>query len=134
TSAGNVPMSEAPNWLQPGLNNARQNVQGDGVFNAPDLAVDLSVGLDACPTSHVLRARVTNLGSLGVYMGVPIRFERTTGGTTTLVGTAMTTIPLLPGQSEVVTLNAPALTDLQDYRVIVDEDGSPDGVVNECNE
>ncbi|MBK6810200.1 MAG: VCBS repeat-containing protein [Sandaracinaceae bacterium] len=57
SSAGNVPLDELPNWLQPRLNNARQNVQGDGVFNAPDVAVDLSVGLASCPDTHQLRAR-----------------------------------------------------------------------------
>ncbi len=136
SSAGNVPMSEQRNWLQPGLNNARQNVQGDGVFNAPDVAVDLSVGLAACPASHQLLARVTNLGALGVYMGVPVRFERITGGTTELLGTAFTTTPLLPGQSEVLTFDAPALEGQQDYRVIVDDDegGTVEDFVNECNE
>ncbi|MBK7154068.1 MAG: hypothetical protein IPH72_20190 [Sandaracinaceae bacterium] len=136
SSAGNVPLDELPNWLQPRLNNARQNVQGDGVFNAPDVAVDLSVGLASCPDTHQLRARVTNLGALGVYMGVPVRFERTTGGTVTLLGTAATTMPLLPGQSEVVTFDAPALEVDQDYRVIVDFDdaGAVDDVVNECDE
>jgi hypothetical protein len=48
TSAGNVPLVEDDNWSVPGLNNYRQNVQGDGVFNAPDLAVELSIGLDPC--------------------------------------------------------------------------------------
>ena len=133
TSAGNVPLSELPNWMQPGLNNARQNVQGDGVFNAPDLAVDVSIGLDQCTTSHVIRARVTNLGALGVYMGVPIRFERTTGGNAVELGISATTIPLLPGQSQVVALTVQALTGFQDYRVTVDY-GSGMGMVNECNE
>lgn len=130
TSAGNVPMSELRNWVQPGLNNARQNVQGDGVFNAPDLAVSLSVGLEGCPAEHALRARVTNLGSLGVYMGVPIRFQRTSGGGTTELGTAATTIPLLPGQSQTITLTVSAPAGLQDYRVLVDDTGT----VSECNE
>ncbi|HRI09098.1 MAG TPA: hypothetical protein PKW35_14850, partial [Nannocystaceae bacterium] len=37
TSQGNVPDVENDNWTTPGLNNYRQNSQGAGVFNAPDL-------------------------------------------------------------------------------------------------
>ena len=69
-------------------------------------------------------------------MGVPVRFERTTGGTTVVLGTMYTTMPLLPGQSEVLTFDAPVSTDTEDYRVIVDfsDGGDTDDVVNECNE
>src|SRR5690606_33492417 len=45
SSGGHVPALETDNWQQPGLNNYRQNVQGEGVFNAPDLTVELSVGV-----------------------------------------------------------------------------------------
>jgi hypothetical protein len=53
TAAGNVPLVEDDNWAQPGLNNYRQNVQGDGVFNAPDLAIDLAIVPNpATPTDY----------------------------------------------------------------------------------
>ena len=35
TEDGQIPRHEAPNWLDPGLNNFRQNVQTDGLFDAP---------------------------------------------------------------------------------------------------
>lgn len=48
TSGGNVPGAESDNWTTAGLNNHRQNVQGEGVFHTPDRAVDLSIGLEEC--------------------------------------------------------------------------------------
>lgn len=137
TSAGNVPLTELRNWEQPGLNNARQNVQGEGVFNAPDLAVSLSVGLDQCyvdsQQSHVLFARVTNRGSLGVPMGVPVYFEST--DPVASLGVGHTAGPLLPGQSEILTLVVAAAQSHVDYRVSVDSDGtSGSDAVAECDE
>ena len=134
TSAGNVPLDEDDNWTQPGLNNYRQNVQGDGVFNAPDLAVDLSIGLDQCSANMlVLRARVTNLGALGVYPGVAVSFHRGTSAAGPVVGTGMTTVPLLPGQSTVVTAMVPNPASPTDYFVTVDGAMAP-GAVAECDE
>ncbi len=132
TSAGNVPMTEDDNWTTPGLNNYRQNVQGDGVFNAPDLAVELAVGLDQCDGGRLtLRARVTNRGALGVRPGVTVNFHRGTATTDPVVGTATTTVPLLPGGSTILTVTVddpPAPT--SDF-VAVDP---PPGAVAECDE
>ncbi len=135
TSAGNVPMSEVDNWDQPGLNNYRQNVQGDGIFNAPDLALDLSAGLAVCGIGELeLRARVSNLGALGVPMGVEVSFWRGTDATGALLGTALTTAPLLPGNSTVVTLVVPAPLQDTDYYAAADTAGGGAGVIRECDE
>ena len=133
TSIGNVPMVEDDNWLQPGLNNYRQNVQGDGVFNAPDLAVELSISLELCETqaSLVLRGRVTNLGALGVRPGVTVRFHRGTSAAGPLLGMGVTTVPLLPGQSTTVSVTVPDPGVATDYFVTVD---GPPGTVAECDE
>jgi hypothetical protein len=134
TSAGNVPMVEDVNWTQPGLNNYRQNVQGDGVFNAPDLSVDLAIGLDLCDQNMlVLRARITNLGALGVVPGVAVSFHRGTSAAGPVVGTGVTTVPLLPGQSTVVTAPVPNPAAATDYFVTVDGATAP-GAVAECDE
>ncbi|MCA9675785.1 MAG: hypothetical protein KC464_12160 [Myxococcales bacterium] len=135
SSAGNVPLAEADNWDQPGLNNYRQNVQGDGIFNAPDLALDLAVGLNLCGQGQLeLRARITNLGALGVPMGVEVSFYRGADATGTLLGTAATTAPLLPGQSTTVTLAIDAPVTADDYYAAVDTAGGGAGVVAECDE
>ena len=134
TSAGNVPLVEDTNWLQAGLNNYRQNVQGDGVFNAPDLAVTLSIGLEQCDVNMlVLRARITNLGALGVPPGVAVSFHRGASAADPVVGTATTAVPLLPGQSTVVTAPVPDPASPEDWFVTVDGAVAP-GAVVECDE
>ena len=56
-------------------NDDRQNVQGEGVFNAPDLSVPgLSVNTSSCPSAVAIQAQIANTGSLGVIAGVPVGF------------------------------------------------------------
>ncbi|MEM9861999.1 MAG: hypothetical protein AAF938_10310 [Myxococcota bacterium] len=100
---GEIPREEAPNWLEPRLNNFRQNVQGAGVFNAPNLQVALEA-VAACSEGNVrLSAVVTNAGSRGVEAGIAVEF-RQTAPMSMLLATESTTGPLLPGGSERVTV------------------------------
>jgi len=129
TPVGNVPATELNNWTQPGLNDYRKNAQGEGVFNAPDLAIELSVGLDECDIGQlVLKARVTNVGSLGVYPGAAIVFKKTDASGAVL-GTAATTVPLLPGGSTTVSITVPSNAGPDFY---AEADGP--AAVAECNE
>lgn len=136
TAVGNTPATELDNWTQPGLNNYRQNVQGEGVFNAPDLSLELSAGLGACIDEELeLVATVRNEGALGVAAGVDVALYEGTDATGTLIGSMPTTEALLPGQSTNVTfvipfpLGSPAM----DYYAVVD--GAEDaGAVLECDE
>lgn len=131
-STGNVPMTEVDNWLQPGLNNYRQNVQGDGVFNAPDLTLGISVGLNLCNNGqHELQARVSNVGALGVPPGAVVTFYKGSNNTGTNLGSATTTEALLPGGSTVVTLAVTAPVDDTDYYAEVD--GTSAVTVAECD-
>jgi hypothetical protein len=134
---GTVPAGEVPNWTTEGLNNFRQNVQGAEVFNAPDLVLlALSVDLGDCPRTATLQARVANAGSLGVEAGIPVAFyEGTVADPDALLGTAATTVPLLPGASTMVTLvvslgPGPAYS----FLAVVDDDGTGAGSVVECRE
>lgn len=130
-SDGNIPTDELDNWVQPGLNNYRQNVQGDGVFNAADLAIDLSIGLGSCESGLVvLQARVTNPGALGVAPGALVEFFEGTDASGTALGSATTSIALLPGQSTTVTLSIPAPQVKKDYFTRVDGTGA----IEECDE
>ncbi len=136
-SDGTVPRLEPNNWETAGLNNYRQNVQGEGVFNAPDLEVaGLEAILEGCPERVTLRARVRNVGNLGAPAGVPVSFYRgpiTAPGP--LIGTVPTDVPLLPGASTAVTIEAPLEGDPPyTFHAVVDDDGSGAGVVAECNE
>jgi hypothetical protein len=71
TSSGVTPVMELNNWDNSDLNNYRQNVQGAGVFNAPDLDLDLSVGTSTCLDEQFeIVATVRNTGSIGVPFGI----------------------------------------------------------------
>jgi len=134
---GTLPSPEANSWTPPaGLNNYRQSSQGNGVFNAPDLQVNLDASLAQCPASIGLKATVRNQGSLGVPAGVVVRFYEGTDATGTFLGQAVTTMALLPGQYEIVTL--PFSTASSDgpfsFYVEVDKDDMGDGEINECLE
>jgi hypothetical protein len=103
---GRVPQRETANWTVRGLNNFRQNVQPDGLFDAPDLVpVDLAADNSACPARLGLRVRVINRGRAGAPPGVPVVFfQGSPTGTRTVIGRAVTTRRLLPGESEVVSV------------------------------
>lgn len=136
--AGEVPATELDNWSVSGLNNYRQNVQGSGIFNAPDLQVTLEAAAACADRTLRLSAVVRNAGSRGVPAGVLVEFRRTAPAPEETVGTAATTTPLLPGGSERVTVivaDVPLDVDLA-YEVLVDGAGgagSP-GAVVECLE
>jgi hypothetical protein len=124
-------MTELDNWTQPGLDDYRKNAQGEGVFNAPDLGIELSVALDDCVNNHlVLDARVTNLGALGVPPGSQVTFYEGTDATGPVLGTGVTTVPILPGQSTHVRLTIPAPTSPASYFGVADSAAS----VAECDE
>ncbi|CAN5765044.1 hypothetical protein BH11MYX2_BH11MYX2_09770 [soil metagenome] len=133
TNAGNVPdFPEDNNWLDPKLNDYRKNAQGEGVFNAPNLTVELAVGLDHCDTNMLtLRARVTNVGALGVVPGTTVEF-RLNDATGTVLGSGTITTPLLPGGSGVVKIDVAASVGMNFWAGV---DGAPAvGAVAECNE
>lgn len=137
SAAGVVPGMEENNWTVDGLNNYRQNVQGRGIFNAPDLEVSL-VATEACSENAVrLSAVIVNAGSRGIAAGVPLEFHRLLPLPEELLSTASTTAPLLPGGNERLTVTVsgiPSDTDLE-FEVRVDPalEGEP-GLVAECDE
>ncbi len=99
---GRVPRREASNWSVAGLNNFRQNVRTDGVFDAPDLVLeDLGVETRMCPTGMHLRARVVNRGRAGAPAGIEVAILEEGS----VIGTLRTTRALLPGESELLGLD-----------------------------
>jgi hypothetical protein len=141
---GTVPAVEPPNWLDPALNNFRQNVQPDGLLNAPDLvAADLVHSGFACPAALELSVRVVNQGSSGAPAPIPVAFYEMdpASGALTLLGVVSTTVALLPGQSELVTLvwPIPAGRELDTFQIVavVNDDGAgvaAASLVHECDE
>ncbi len=134
---GRVPRREVANWSVRGLNNFRQNVQPDGLFDAPDLTpVDLDADVSACPSRLRLRVRVINRGRAGAAPGVPVSFfTGTPGGMRTLLGRAVTTRRLLPGESEAVSVELPperAAETLPVFVVVNDPMTMPLETLHEC--
>ena len=105
---GTLPLLEEPNHSNPRLNNFRQNVQPDGLFDAPDLVLrDPSFSTVECGAGALLlRVRVVNDGRAGAPAGVPVSFY--VDGV--FVGQVLTTRPLLPGASEVLELRFTPVT------------------------
>ncbi|MBL4685640.1 MAG: hypothetical protein JKY37_13680 [Nannocystaceae bacterium] len=137
-STGLYPADEEDNWSQPGLNNYRQNVQGVGVFNAPDLTVQLSVGTSNCLEEEFeVIATVRNEGSIGIQPGMVVALFYGTDASGEEISSQMTPDVLLPGDEVSLSWLVPAPGGIPlDFFVFVDnEDGAPDdGALLECNE
>lgn len=132
---GAIPVTEPDNWRTAGLNNYRQNVQGEGVFNAPNLRATLDVVTQCTSRTVTLSAVVRNVGSRGVAPGVVVQFYKTAPGNRVLVGEEHTQTALLPGGYERV---AVVLADVESgttlgFEVVVDG-ATVDGAVIECAE
>lgn len=137
-STGGYPQVELDNWTQDGLNNYRQNVQGVGVFNAPDLTVQLSIGTGNClDDAFEVIAVVRNEGSIGIPAGIPVTLYEGVDTSGILVSEQLTANPLLPGAEESLSwLVAAPMGAPKDFFVTVDNDnGLPEGgTLLECNE
>lgn len=131
---GSIPTQEPPNWLTPGLNNFRQNVQPQGEFSAPDLVVDLH---PHCMGAYQVVATVRNIGQAAVPPGVNVGFydaDPSLGGN--LLGTGTTTKTLYPAEAEDVLLdgaNVPQTIKNGDAPLwVVVDDGMPEHPWHEC--
>ena len=115
---GQIPKNQKPNWKQPWLNNFRQNVQDKGVFDAPDATVSLSV---SCRMPVPLTVSVRNMGLSGLPAGVEVGLFRVASPDQHL-GSVFTSIPLLPGQTEVIEYDAQNATTGDTFfaRILVD--------------
>jgi hypothetical protein len=117
---GSIPTDETNNWSVPWLNNFRQNVQGAGIFNAPDPAISLAV---ECTNPVVANVTVRNVGQSGLPSAVKVAVFAKRMPTDLQVGTSATTIPLLPSQAQslTVTLDASAKeTDTFYAQIVID--------------
>ncbi len=103
---GDIPQDQVANWTVGFLNNFRQNIQGAGIFDAPDATVQLEV--QCGPPVHLV-ASVRNLGAALLPDGVEVGFFLVQAdGTERDLGHGMTTTALFPGQVDQVSIDAPA--------------------------
>jgi len=135
-----IPKPEKRNWTLPWLNNFRQNVQGSGLFNAPDLiGGSITFKYQACPKQMTVTFTVTNKGSAKVGPGLKctLYYNNPKAGGTKLK-TVQTTKALLPNGTETltttVTLPASYKGEKFDLYIRVDDRGDGKGERNECNE
>lgn len=134
---GTIPRtsSVASNWLDPSLNNFRQNVQGDLVPGAsPDLTTSGSP-LFCDDTTARLQARVCNRGTEPVGSGVTVGFfvgDPDAGGTEICTGSSVGDLAV--GACETVTCEWPDAprepSGAVDIYVVADQDG----IAGECRE
>ena len=106
------------------------------MFNAPDLTIDLSLGLASCNSELELVATVTNIGSLGVEAGVDVTFYEGVDANGVFLQTYTTPVPLLPGASTKIVHNVPAppMGQTADFFVEVDHASEGNGAILECDE
>lgn len=121
---GTIPARERDNWSVPWLNNFRQNVQDEGIFDAPDATVVLDVSCESPPT---LRASVRNLGQALLPAGVEVVFSARDGDGEVRLGMATTDRPLFPGQVAELSLPAAGRStdDVFVARIHVDPEAPP---------
>ncbi len=135
---GTVPTEEVRNWTVPSLNNFRQNVQPDGLFDAPDLVlVDLVASNRGCRATFAISVRVLNSGRAGAPAGIPVTIYEETGAGPVRVDRLVTTRPLLPGESEVLSVeySIPAGRETEVFEfsaTLNDPDDMPLVGLNEC--
>jgi hypothetical protein len=134
SETGQVPAQEEANWLHSRLNNFRQNVQPDGLFDAPDLLVSIVLGVCMATAEQEVEVTVTNQGALGVAAGIDVFVQIFDGTTLVDAGVVQTTGPILPGQSEVLFYSfVPPAATVQ-VHASVDDDGLGGSQYNECFE
>jgi hypothetical protein len=134
---GAIPIGMHDNWTRDHLNNFRQNVQGDGLFNAPDLQIT-NVKTTCDGSGLELRLTVANRGTRGVRAGVEVGVWVTVDGTETYLTTLTTTKDLPPGGRETLAYQwtdapEPAGQTIS-VRAIADGNELDQGQHNECKE
>lgn len=129
---GQIPTQQQKNWQQNWLNNFRQNVQDEGLFNAPDATISLRA---ECAQPVPLVASVRNFGQAGLPANVNVAVYAVKQGGDVVVATGATSKPLLPGQTEELALLADAMLagtgDTFYARIVID----PNNITfNECRD
>ncbi|RAL24773.1 hypothetical protein DL240_00760 [Lujinxingia litoralis] len=136
---GAIPSPRLDNWRVEHLNNFRQNVQGEGLFNAPDLVVNQAQG--TCNDDHLsLHFIASNQGSRGVIEGLPVALYYVDGDQELLIDVVPSDQLLAPGGRLELTYDwydAPITSgDGEQVEVIarINDDGTGQRTLRECNE
>lgn len=136
---GAIPSGRVSNWDVNHLNNYRQNVQGEGLFLAPDLVISDIEGV--CGVDGMtLEITVANEGSRSVIEGLNVAVFAVIDGVEELITVLQTTQLLPPGGKETLIYeweDAPfELGDGEEPEIIAraNDDGTGQRQYRECNE
>jgi len=103
-----VPAVEERSWERTGLNSFRQNVQVEGLFDAPDLVIrEMRLDVGTCTTETIFVLRVANVGRAGAPAGVPVVLYDMIPARRMPIAMATTTRRLLPGEVEILRIRVP---------------------------
>jgi hypothetical protein len=132
---GGIPKHEPNSWGPGTLNSFRENYQGTGTFNAPDLTI-LDSWLDgtSCPSTLVVNVEVANIGARAVN-SVPVAFYEETSVGRQLLGVSNINQLLRPGDEVKVSFEwaGPPTVNATDVIAVVDDDGTGQSPHQECN-
>ena len=137
---GTVPKTSAwkQNWKQSGLNNFRQNIQGDlDPTSTPDLTAKKNTTLTCDKEGNMtLKVKLCNRGTQPVAAGVPVTFYNGAPASGKVICTAKSTAQLDPGQCEDLTClwNGAPVGSPTDVYAVADDDGTGKGGTTECEE
>ena len=136
---GAIPVGQKDNWKQSYLNNFRQNVQGEGIFDAPDLVVtDVTLSNARCDSNGLkvdVNVEVANRGARGIPKGATTEVYAKKGSNTRAkIKTVQTTQKLLPGQSERLSFTWSVPQRYMNGKIELSAEVDTDKKFNECRE
>jgi len=138
---GTVPKTSAwkQNWKQQGLNNFRQNVQGDlDPTSTPDLTAKKQTQLSCDSEGNMLlELQLCNRGTQPVGAGVPVTFYKGPPTSGDVICTAKSAAQIDPGKCEPVSClwsGAPVGSPTDVYGVADDDGTGKGGTTTECEE
>lgn len=137
TEDARVPRIPERNWENGRLNNFRQNVQPDGLFDAPDLVVEeVTTNQVSCGVEGELRISVVvgNQGARSVPEGTPVWVKLARNSTVLLDERLELSEALLPGNTERFELSLEVPNALVQAEFALSVEADPDNRYNECNE
>ncbi|MCA9581673.1 MAG: VCBS repeat-containing protein, partial [Myxococcales bacterium] len=127
---GSIPKTPKKNWSEPWLNNFRQNVQDQGIFDAPDATLSLRT---SCASPPELTVAVRNGGTAILPSGVQVGIYRKDPAGDQLVGSVITSDSIFPGSAREIVKQAFSGNPEDDYyAVIINDPQNP--TFRECDD
>lgn len=137
TEDGRLPQPARVHWRDRRFNSWRQNVQPDGLFDAPDLVVhEVRANGGSCGVEGRLRVEVEvgNAGILSVPAGTPVRLALRAGQTTLAEVVLVTATRLLGSGRETLVHTWEVPVEWLNTSLVIKARIDPEEAINECRE